>query len=322
MAQTKITVDGITGLTSSATELNYVDITTLGTAQASKVLTADANIDVGLGLRNLTGTGFLQGSTILVKGTTNSITIDADNPSAYTVVLPNAAPAAGKVLKTTSSSTTQLEWGDAGGGDFTDGGDSVSATMDLGTNSNNDLAFRTNNTTRIVVAAGGITTFTSGGNEIIHLENTSGIKWALQSTSTSEFRISDVANSTTRLKMGAGTSGEMYLKENSSYINVNKVLAKAWLNFYHAVTIQENYNCAVVHHDTGKYRIDIGTDMETADYAVVHGSSYDRLVTQDNGNHNTVASAYLYTAQFNGTLINVPNDQTQTCGAAIFGTAT
>ena len=116
MAQTKITVDGITGLTSSATELNYVDITTLGTAQASKVLTADANIDVGLGLRNLTGTGFLQGSTILVKGTTNSITIDADNPSAYTVVLPNAAPAAGKVLKTTSSSTTQLEWGDAGGG--------------------------------------------------------------------------------------------------------------------------------------------------------------------------------------------------------------
>ena len=62
--------------------------------------------------------------------------------------------------------------------------------------------------------------------------------------------------------------------------------------------------------------------METAEYAVVHGSSYDRLVTQDNGNHNTVASAYLYTAQFNGTLINVPNDQTQTCGAAIFGTAT
>ena len=118
MAQTKITVDYITALTSSAAELNYVDITTLGTAQASKVLTADANIDVGAGVRNLTGTGFLQGGTILVKGTTNSITIDADNPSAYTVVLPNAAPTdADKVLKTSGGSPySQLVWGDAGGG--------------------------------------------------------------------------------------------------------------------------------------------------------------------------------------------------------------
>ena len=44
------------GVTANTTELNYVDVTTLGTAQASKAVTADANIDV-TGIRNLTCTG-------------------------------------------------------------------------------------------------------------------------------------------------------------------------------------------------------------------------------------------------------------------------
>ncbi len=44
------------GVTANTTELNYVDITTLGTAQASKAVTADANIDI-TGVRNLTCTG-------------------------------------------------------------------------------------------------------------------------------------------------------------------------------------------------------------------------------------------------------------------------
>ena len=44
------------GVTSNTTELNYVDVTTLGTAQASKAVTADANVDV-TGIRNLTITG-------------------------------------------------------------------------------------------------------------------------------------------------------------------------------------------------------------------------------------------------------------------------
>jgi len=49
-------------VTASAAELNYNDITTLGTAQANKTVTADANIDV-TGLRNLTVTGsFIIGS--------------------------------------------------------------------------------------------------------------------------------------------------------------------------------------------------------------------------------------------------------------------
>ena len=48
----------IDGVTATTTELNYVDITTLGTAQASKAVTADANVDV-TGLRNLTVSGTL-----------------------------------------------------------------------------------------------------------------------------------------------------------------------------------------------------------------------------------------------------------------------
>ena len=44
------------GVTANTTELNYVDITTLGTAQASKAVTADANVDI-TGVRNLTCSG-------------------------------------------------------------------------------------------------------------------------------------------------------------------------------------------------------------------------------------------------------------------------
>jgi len=50
---------GGTLVTASATELNYLDISSLGSAQASKVLTTDSSLDVS-GIRNLTGTGTAQ----------------------------------------------------------------------------------------------------------------------------------------------------------------------------------------------------------------------------------------------------------------------
>ena len=55
----------IDGVTATTTELNYVDVTTLGTAQASKAVTADANIDI-TGVRNFTMTGTLSvgGNTV------------------------------------------------------------------------------------------------------------------------------------------------------------------------------------------------------------------------------------------------------------------
>tara|TARA_B100000029_G_C17519679_1_gene939349 strand:- start:854 stop:1570 length:717 start_codon:yes stop_codon:yes gene_type:complete len=55
----------IDGVTATTTELNYVDVTTLGTAQASKAVTADANVDI-TGVRNFTMTGTLSvgGNTV------------------------------------------------------------------------------------------------------------------------------------------------------------------------------------------------------------------------------------------------------------------
>lgn len=53
--------------TLSSTEMNYNDVTTLGTAQASKAVTADANLDV-TGLRNFTITGTLGVGTIASTG--------------------------------------------------------------------------------------------------------------------------------------------------------------------------------------------------------------------------------------------------------------
>ena len=41
------------------------EINTLGAAEASKFLTVDSNIDVASGLRNLTASGYLQGTTSL-----------------------------------------------------------------------------------------------------------------------------------------------------------------------------------------------------------------------------------------------------------------
>jgi hypothetical protein len=44
LQQTELNI--LDGVTSTAAELNYLDITTLGTTQASKAVTTDANGDV------------------------------------------------------------------------------------------------------------------------------------------------------------------------------------------------------------------------------------------------------------------------------------
>jgi len=94
------------------------------------------------------------------------------------------------------------------------------------------------------------------------------------------------------------------------------------MQFYHAVTVHSSYNSSITHTDTGKYTATITTNMESADYAVAMAGSYDRLLIGSNGSQNTTSSLFLYTAQFDGTLINVPNDQAQTVGFAIYGQIT
>ena len=74
---------GGTLVTSSAAELNYNDISTLGTAQANKVLTVDSSLDV-TGIRNLTATGTIQaanftgtGNTTIGDAVTDTVAVNA-----------------------------------------------------------------------------------------------------------------------------------------------------------------------------------------------------------------------------------------------------
>ena len=69
---------GGTLVTASATKINYLDISSLGSAQANKVLTTDSNLDVS-GIRNLTATGTIQADAFTATGNTtigNSVAND------------------------------------------------------------------------------------------------------------------------------------------------------------------------------------------------------------------------------------------------------
>ncbi len=60
---------GGTLVTASATELNYLDVSSIGTAQASKALILDSSSDIS-GIRNLTATGTIQASAFTATGNT------------------------------------------------------------------------------------------------------------------------------------------------------------------------------------------------------------------------------------------------------------
>tara|TARA_R100000734_G_scaffold1593_1_gene1703 strand:+ start:642 stop:4994 length:4353 start_codon:yes stop_codon:yes gene_type:complete len=60
---------GGTLVTASATELNYVDVSSIGTAEASKAIILDSNKDI-TGIRNLTATGTITASNFIGSGNT------------------------------------------------------------------------------------------------------------------------------------------------------------------------------------------------------------------------------------------------------------
>jgi hypothetical protein len=64
------------GITATATELNYNDITTLGSSEASKTVTADANGDVIL-LQELKATSYNE-SYVAVTSSSNATTVDCE----------------------------------------------------------------------------------------------------------------------------------------------------------------------------------------------------------------------------------------------------
>jgi len=71
----------LSGVTASAGELNYTDITTAGTVQASKAVITDGNKDV-TGFRNVTATGAVQGATLVGTTSVASPAIDAGSSGA------------------------------------------------------------------------------------------------------------------------------------------------------------------------------------------------------------------------------------------------
>lgn len=91
--------DTIAGLTSTAAELNYNDITALGQVDASKTVTADANKSVDTLRartdRTLGGTGVPGGATVQDE-ITKAVTAFSDTVAkdVFTVTIPNAAHAA------------------------------------------------------------------------------------------------------------------------------------------------------------------------------------------------------------------------------------
>lgn len=73
------------GVTASAAELNYNDITTLGTSQASKTVTADANGDVLLS-QELTATSYNE-TFVAVTSAANAATINCETGNSFSHTL-------------------------------------------------------------------------------------------------------------------------------------------------------------------------------------------------------------------------------------------
>ena len=76
------------GITSSAAEINYTDITTLGTSEASKAVTADANGDVTLS-QELKATSYNE-SYVAVTSSGAATTVNCETGNSFSHVLTEA----------------------------------------------------------------------------------------------------------------------------------------------------------------------------------------------------------------------------------------
>ena len=73
------------GITSTAAEINYTDITTLGTSEASKVVTADANGDVTLAAE-LKATSYNEAYVAVTsRGASTTVNCEAGNSFSHTL---------------------------------------------------------------------------------------------------------------------------------------------------------------------------------------------------------------------------------------------
>ena len=80
-----VRLSGIDGLTATAAELNYNDITTLGTSQPSKVVTADANGDVNI-TEELKAKSYNE-TFVAVTSTSNATTVNCEDANNFSHTL-------------------------------------------------------------------------------------------------------------------------------------------------------------------------------------------------------------------------------------------
>ncbi|NDA64223.1 MAG: hypothetical protein EBX50_19680, partial [Chitinophagia bacterium] len=106
-------LSSITDVTASATEVNYIDGTLLGTVVASKVVAVDANKDIS-GFRDLSlDRNLLVGGNLTVQGSTttvNSTTVDIGDNIIQVNVSGAATQGGFQVLNNSNSEVTKLTW--------------------------------------------------------------------------------------------------------------------------------------------------------------------------------------------------------------------
>jgi len=107
-------VSDITGVTATATELNYVDITTLGTAEASKAVVLDSNKDI-TGLRDIGAKSLTLSGDLTVNGTvttinSTTITVDDKNLELGSTTSPNDTSADGGGITLKGASNHTFNW--------------------------------------------------------------------------------------------------------------------------------------------------------------------------------------------------------------------
>ena len=85
MSKARDLADFIGGLTATVAEVNYNDITTLGTSEASKAVTADASGDVSL-TQELTASSYNE-TYAAVTSSTNATTVNCEAGNAFSHTL-------------------------------------------------------------------------------------------------------------------------------------------------------------------------------------------------------------------------------------------
>jgi hypothetical protein len=234
---------GGTLVTSTATELNYVDITTLGTAEASKALVLDANRDI-TNIRNLTATnltGTLQTASqtnITSVGTLTSLTssgaVNITNSTATTSATTGALRVTGGVGVGGDIFTNGILTSSRNGRGFfhTNGTLSLESnifnsfgihTAYLGTITNHTLILQTNDTSRLRISFGG---------DITVLTNT-----ASTSTTTGAFMVTGGVGIEGALNVGGNINGTI---GTASQTNITSVGTLTGLTSSGAVNITNN----------------------------------------------------------------------------------